>query len=160
MATAGTAGTVTTNAQANITSVGILTGLTISGNLVANSTQVGAGIYKFSTQYVYFATTASTSSNQVLWSTLASNVSGVDFHIIATDNTGSTRQSSKISSLLYGNSIAWNEYGGLQLNGGTGSFSVEYNAGDIITQPSVRLVVTPDSSNSTTYKMMITEYAP
>jgi hypothetical protein len=132
----------------------------VAGNLVANSTQVGAGIYKFSTQYVYFATTASTASNQVLWSTLASNVSGVDFHIIATDSTGATRQSAKISSLLYGNSVVWNEYGGLQLNGGTGSFSIEYNAGNIIIQPSVRLLVTPDSSNSTTYKMMITEYTP
>jgi hypothetical protein len=62
--------------------------------------------------------------------------------------------------LLYGNSVAWNEYGGLQLNGGTGSFSVDYDPGDIITPPSVRLLVTPDSANSTTYKMMITEYAP
>ena len=132
----------------------------VAGNLVANSTQVGAGIYKFSTQYVYFATTVSTSPNQVLWSTPASNASGIDIHIIATDTTGSTRQSAKISALFYGNSVAWNEYGGLQLNGGTGSFSVDYNAGDIITPPSVRLLVTPDSSNSTTYKMMITEYAP
>ena len=132
----------------------------VTGNLVANSTQVGAGIYKFSTQYVYSATTASTTAGQILWSTLAANVSGVDFHIIATDNTGATRQSAKISSLLYGNSVVFNEYGGLQINGGTGSFSVEYNAGNIIVQPSVRLIVTPDSSNSTTYKMMITEYAP
>jgi len=134
--------------------------LQVAGNLVANSTQVGAGIYKFSTQYVYFATTTSTASSQVLWTTLASNVSGVDFHIIATDVTGATRQSVKISSLLYGNIVAFNEYGGLQINGGTGSFSVDYNAGNIIVQPSVRLLVTPDSSNSTTYKMTITEYAP
>jgi len=91
---------------------------------------------------------------------LASNVSGVDFHIIATDVTGATRQSVKISSLLYGNTVAFNEYGGLQINGGTGSFSVDYNAGNIIVQPSVRLLVTPDSANSTTYKMTITEYAP
>jgi hypothetical protein len=138
----------------------VTTTLQVAGNLIANSTQVGAGIYKFSTQYVYFATTASTSPNQVLWSTSAANVSGVDFHVIATDASGSTRQSSKISSLLYGNSVAWNEYGGLQLNGGTGSFSVDYDPGDIITPPSVRLIVTPDSANSTTYKMMITEYAP
>ena len=132
----------------------------VAGNLVANSTQVGAGINKFSTQYDYFATTVSTAPDHVLWTTLASNVSGADFHIIATDNSGSTRQSSKISSLLYGNNIAWNEYGGLQINGGTGSFSVDYNAGNSIVQPSVRLLVTPDSANSTTYKIMITEYAP
>jgi hypothetical protein len=132
----------------------------VAGNLIANSTQIGAGIYKFSTQYVYFATTTSTTPDQILWSTLASNISGVDFHIIATDATGLTRQSSKISSLFYEANVVWNEYGGLQLNGGTGSFSVDYDPGDIITPPSVRLIVTPDSANSTTYKMMITEYTP
>ena len=132
----------------------------VAGNLIANSTQIGAGIYKFSTQYVYFATTSSTTPDQILWSTVASNISGVDFHIIATDATGLTRQSSKISSLFYEANVVWNEYGGLQLNGGTGSFSVNYDPGDIITPPSVRLIVTPDSANSTTYKMMITEYAP
>jgi len=134
--------------------------LQVAGNVIANSTQIGAGVYKFSTQYVYFATTTSTASGQLLWSTPAANVSGVDFHIIATDTAGSTRQSSKISALVYGSNVVWNEYGSLQLNGGTGSFSVEYEAGGIITPSIIKLIVTPDSANSTTYKMMITEYSP
>jgi hypothetical protein len=132
----------------------------IAGNLIANSTQIGAGVYKFSTQYVYFATTTSTTPDQLLWSTPSANVSGVDFHIIATDTAGSARQSSKISALVYGSNVVWNEYGSLQLNGGTGSFSVEYEAGGIITPSTIKLIVTPDSANSTTYNMMITEYAP
>ena len=132
----------------------------IAGNLIANSTQIGAGIYKFSTQTVYFSTTSSTSPDQLLWSVQAANISAVDFNIISTDVAGSTRQSSKISALLLGNTVVWNEYGSLQLNGGTGSFSVVYEEGSIITPSLVKLLVTPDSANSTTYKMMITEYAP
>jgi hypothetical protein len=88
------------------------------------------------------------------------NVSGVDFHIIATDVAGSTRQSSKISTMVYGSNVVWNEFGSLQINGGTGTFSVVYVAGDIINPATLQLLVTPDSINLTTYKMMITEYAP
>jgi hypothetical protein len=132
----------------------------IAGNLIANSAQLGAGIYQFSTQYVYFATTSSTSTDQLLWSVEAANVSGVDFHIISTDIAGSTRQSAKISTVVLGNSVVWNEFGSLQINGGTGSFSVVYEEGSIITPSVIKLLVTPDSANSTTYKMMITEYAP
>jgi len=134
--------------------------LQVAGNLVANSSQMGAGIYKFSTQSVYFATTSSTAPDQLLWSVPAANVSGVDFHIISTDTTDSTRQSSKISTMIYGSNIVWNEYGSLQINGGTGTFSVVYDPGSILAPPTLQLVVTPDSTNSTTYKMMITEYAP
>ena len=39
--TSGTAGTVTTNAQANITSVGTLTSLSVSGNTISNNISVG-----------------------------------------------------------------------------------------------------------------------
>jgi hypothetical protein len=132
----------------------------IAGNLIANSTQIGAGIYKFSTTSVYAATTVSTAPNQVLWAVPAANVSGVDFHIIATDVAGNTRQVSKISSLLLGNIVQWNEYGSLLINGGVGSFDIQYTPGNIIAQPLLQLEVTPDSSNTTTYKMQITEYTP
>ena len=130
----------------------------IAGELVANSFQMGAGIYRFFNQSVYFATTASTSPNQVLWSIPAANVSGVDFTIVATDVTGNTRQSSKISSVILGDAVAFNEYAGLGINGGVGSFTVQYAAGNIITAASLQLIVTPDSSASTQYNMMITEY--
>lgn len=132
----------------------------VAGNLIANSTQIGAGIYKFSTSSVYAATTASTAANQVLWTVPAEDVSGVDFHIIATDVAGNSRQVSKISSLLLGNVVQWNEYGSLLINGGVGSFDVSYSPGNIIAQPLLQLMVTPDSANSTSYKMQITEYTP
>jgi hypothetical protein len=132
----------------------------IAGNLIANNTQIGAGIYKFSTTSVYFATTVSTASDQLLWSVPAAEISGVDFHIIATDVAGNSRQASKISSLSLGTVVQWNEYGSLLINGGVGSFDVVYVPGNIIADPLIELRVTPDSANSTTYKMMITEYAP
>jgi len=132
----------------------------VAGNLIANSTQIGAGIYNFSTALVYFATTSSTASGQLLWNVNADEVSGVDFHIIATDVAGNSRQVSKISSIILGNVVSWNEYGSLIINGGVGSFEVAYVPGNIIAEPLLELRVTPDSANSTSYKMMITEYAP
>lgn len=135
------------------------TTLTLAGNLVANTFQMGTGIYHYCTSRIYFATSNSTTANQVLYSVPTAFVSAVDFTIVATDATSGTRQTSKISATFYNGNIAYNEYAGLQINGGVGSFSVGYFAGNIVTPPSYQLLVTPDSSNSTSYKLMIVEYA-
>jgi hypothetical protein len=132
----------------------------VAGNLVANSTQIGAGVYKFSTSSVYAATTSSTAANQLLWSTEAANVSGIDFHIISTDLGSGTRQVSKISSVILGNIVQWNEYGSLLINGGVGSFDVTYTPGNVVVDALIELRVTPDSTNVTSYKILITEYTP
>ena len=131
----------------------------VAGNLIANTFQMGAGVYQFSTSEVYFATTASTSPNQVLYSIPTADISGVEFHIIATDSVGGTRQSSKISSVVYNGQVQFNEYAGLYINGGVGTLQVDYSAGNIINPPSLQLKVTPDSSNQTVYKMLITVFA-
>jgi len=131
----------------------------VGGNLIANTFQMGAGVYKFSSSEVYFATTASTSPRQILYSIPTENISGVDFHIIATDSISGTRQSSKISSVVYNGQVQFNEYAGLYINGGVGTLEVDYNAGNIITPPALQLLVTPDSSHQTVYKMLITVFA-
>jgi hypothetical protein len=131
----------------------------VGGNLIANTFQMGAGVYKFSSSEVYFATTASTAPRQILYSIGTENISGVEFHIIATDSVGGSRQSSKISSVVYNGQIQFNEYAGLYINGGVGTLEVDYNAGNIITPPSLQLLVTPDSSNQTVYKMLITVFS-
>jgi hypothetical protein len=154
---ANTAGTVTTNAQPNITSVGNLSSLSITGNVIANSYQMGSGVYKFYTQSVYFSTTTSTSPNQVIWSVPVANVSAVDFTIIATDSVGNSRQQCKITATILGSAVVYNEYAGLYINGGVGSFSVAYAGGGT---PSVQLLVTPDSVNLTEYSILIAEYTP
>ena len=131
----------------------------VGGLLIANTVQVGSGAYKFGTSAVYFAVTAST-AKQVLYSIPVSEISGVDFEIIGTDSIGQQRQSVKISSIYYAGVVQYNEYAGLYVNGGVGTFIVEYNPGNVINPPSLDLSVTPDSINQTVYKMLITLLAP
>ena len=131
----------------------------IAGNLIANSFQMGSGIYKFCTTTVYSATTSSMAVKQVLWSVPVTAVTAVDFMIVSTDVSGNTRQTSKISATVLGDVVHYNEYAGLSVNGGVGMFYVDYYAGDIIIPPSVQLLISPDSIALTKYDMMITEYA-
>jgi hypothetical protein len=130
----------------------------ITGNLVANSLQLGAGIYQWSTSYVYFATTINTNL-QVLYSVPVANISGADFHIIATDVTTGIRQSAKISSVVYDDQIQFTEYAGLYVNGEAGVFQINYFAGDLTQPAALQLKVTPSSSNQTSYKLLITLFA-
>lgn len=131
----------------------------VGGNLIANSVQMGAGSYKWSTSQVYFASTTSSSPSQVLYAIPVSDISGVEFEIIATEAAGPSRQSCKISSLYYNGTVQFTEYASLFVNGGVGNFEVDYNGGNIITPPSLELKVTPSSANPITYKMLISVYA-
>lgn len=130
----------------------------VAGSLIANSFQMGAGVYKWSTGLVYFASTASADSGQLLYSIPVANLSGVDFEIIATEPAGPSRQSCKISSLYYNGTVQYTEYASLFVNGGVGNFDVVYNGGNIIVPPSLELRVTPNSANPISYKMLITVY--
>jgi hypothetical protein len=132
--------------------------VTVGGNLIANTFQVGSGVYKFAVSKVFFATTASTASSQVLWSIPVSEVASVDFTIVSTDAVNGKRTSTKISATNYAGQVAFNEYAGLQINGGIGSFAVIFYPGDIIVPASMRLVVTPYNSALAQYKIMIVEY--
>ena len=131
----------------------------VGGNLVANSVQMGAGAYKWSTSQVYFATTASATPAQVLYAIPVADISGVEFEIISTEPAGPSRQFCKISSLYYNGTVQFNEYASLFVNGGVGNFEVDYDAGNIIVPPSLELKVTPNTSNPVTYKMLITVFA-
>ena len=131
----------------------------VGGNLIANNFQMGAGVYKWSTSLVYFASTASTSPAQVLYSIPVADLSGVEFEIVATEPAGPSRQSCKISSLYYNGTVQFTEYASLFVNGGVGNFEVDYNAGNIIIPAALELKVTPSSANPITYKMLITVYA-
>jgi hypothetical protein len=131
----------------------------VGGNLIANSFQMGAGVYKWSTSLVYFASTQSTAPGQILYSIPVDDLSGVEFEIIATEPAGPSRQSCKISSLYYNGTVQFTEYASLFVNGGVGNFEADYNAGNIITPASLELKVTPNSANPITYKMLITVYA-
>ena len=129
--------------------------VTVNGNLVANTFQMGTGIYEFYYSSVYFATTSTADPNQVLWTTPVANLSAIDFTIISTDATSNTRQTAKISAAVLGTEVVFNEYSGLYINGGVGSFSVIYQYGS---PDQVQLIVDPDSSNLINYNMMIIKY--
>jgi len=131
----------------------------VGGTLIANAMQVGSGTYKFGTMSVMFAISSST-AKQVLFSIPVTEISGVDFEIIGTDTVGLKRQSVKISSIYYAGVVQYNEYAGLYVNGGVGTFGVEFNPGTVISPPSLDLTVTPDTSNNTVYKLLITVLAP
>jgi hypothetical protein len=134
----------------------------IAGNLISNAITIGSGIYQFSYSNVYFATTSSTSPNQVLLSIEADNgvgggnIAAVDYTIISTDDN--IRNFIKISCVRIGNSLNYVEYSTLPINGYTGDFQVQYNAGNVISPATIQLILTPQSANLMTHKMMITAY--
>ena len=131
----------------------------INGNLIANTVTIGSTGFTWSTSSVFFATTASTSLDQVLYGIPVANICGAEFHIIATDPAGPSRQSLKISAVYYDGTVQYTEYAGLYINGGVGNFGVEYYAGDIDTPASIQLTVSPNTSDSVTYKMLVIAYA-
>lgn len=127
----------------------------VAGNLVANSFQMGSGIYEFSKANVYFATTSSTSS-QVLLSIPADDLAALDLTIISDDDT--IRNFIKISAVVKGSIVNYAEYSTLPVNGYTGDFVVQYDAGNVVVPPSVQIVMTPQSANTMTHRMQVTTY--
>jgi hypothetical protein len=134
----------------------------IAGNLIANAVTIGSGIYQFSYSNVYFATTSSTSPNQVLLAIEADNgvgggnIAAVDYTIISTDDT--IRNFIKISCVRMNSQLNYVEYSTLPINGYTGDFQVVYNAGNVISPATIQLILTPQNANLMTHKMMITAY--
>ena len=133
------------------------TTLNIAGDLVANSIEIGSGIYKFSKSNVVHATSATTSVTPLV-SLDATTVSAVDYTIVATSPLDNIRQVSKLSAIMYDQTLDYNEYNTLNINGLVGNFTVGYQAGNIIAPAQVTLYVEPYTSNATTYKIQMTVY--
>jgi hypothetical protein len=132
--------------------------VTVAGNLIANSFQMGAGIYRFCYSNVYQTITNSSNANQLLWSVEADEISGVDFVIVSTDSNANVRQVSKIFAVVLGSDVNYNETNTIAVNGYNGDFSVQYDPGNIIAQPTVGLYFSPVSGNTMIHKMQITTY--
>lgn len=129
--------------------------LEVIGTVVADNISMGTGNNLYSTASVMFATTVSASANQILHTQPASSICSVDYTVIATDATGNTRQTSKLFASVLDTEVGYFEYGTIDVpvsSPGVGDFRVQYDTGN------VNLVVTPMSSNLTTYKIMITSY--
>jgi hypothetical protein len=122
------------------------------GNMVANSLTLGTGLNQFWTAKVFSATTTGEGLQQLL-AISAANISGLEFTIVATDASAGLRQITKSTVVYYAGNVNYNEYSQLFVGGPVGDYSIAYNAGYII------LYVTPETMNTVTYKMQITEYA-
>lgn len=139
-------------ASANFTFDNSTSTVQINGNLVANTVQLGSGLYSWSNTFVHLANSNS-NADQLLFSVSAENISGAEFHIIATDNTSGTRESTKISSVVYDGQVQSNQDPNLYINGEIGQYVVQYNSG---TPPMLQLRVTPTNNNQVKYKMQVT----
>ena len=134
------------------------TTVTVAGNLVANTIIMGSGAFRFSYSNVYAATTSSSSPNQVIYSVPAEDIAGIDFTVITTDSLGGSRQISKLTSVVLGTSLNYNDTSTMAVNSYLSDFSVSYDAGNIISEPQIVLSVTPTTANLLTHKMQITTY--
>lgn len=130
----------------------------IAGNLVANSFTMGSGAFNFSRSNVYAATTNSSAPDQVVFSTDANDVAGIDLTVISTDTLGGMRQISKLSGVLLGSDLNYNETSYVAVGGYTGDFYLGYSAGNIVVGPQIVLKFSPSSGNLMTHKMQITLY--
>ncbi len=140
------------NATANFTFNKATDQVTVSGSLSANALSIGAGNNQLITQNAVFAITASMAPDQVLHRVFANAICSIDYTVVATDATSNTRQTSKLVASVLGGNVGYYEYGTINMNGGVGDFKVQYNTGN------VELVVTPLTSYSTSYKIMVTSY--
>lgn len=131
------------------------TKLTVNGSFHANAFTLGIGSNEFSTASVMFAITTSSSAGQVLHFQPSTQICSVDYTIIATDTTLNIRQTSKLFASVLGTEVGYFEYGTIdvpQSSPGVADFKVEYISGN------VALTVKPMTSNSTSYKIMVTSY--
>jgi hypothetical protein len=163
VATAGsatTAGTVTTAAQPNITSVGTLTSLSVTGNVstgnisgtngnltTANvSGNIILGNASVTTAISWAsATTTAITANQTIASFSVTGVTGVEFVVKGIDSTGSKYSVATVQAVTDGTNVDYSTFGTVNLGGFTGSLAVNVVGGF------VRLQVTPASSNSTVW---------
>jgi len=157
---ATTAGTVTTNAQPNITSVGTLTSLSVTGNVstgnvsgtngnlttanVSGNLILGNATVTTVVSYSSVTTTATT-ANQTIATFSTTGVTGVEFLVKAVDATGAKYSVSTVQAVTDGTTSDFTVYGGVTLGGYTGALSVN------IVGSNVSLQVTPSSSNSTVW---------
>ena len=126
--------------------------VTVSGRLSANNVSIGTGSNELITQSVVTAVTASLASDQVLHRISAASICSIDYTVVGTDSTSNSRQTSKLVASVLGSNVAYYEYGTVNFNGGVGDFKVMHNSGN------VELTVSPLTSYSTSYKILVTSY--
>jgi hypothetical protein len=127
--------------------------LILSGGLTASEVTLYVGSEEFSYTSVYSHTTTDVTPDQMILALNATNISGIDFTLISTDNVSQSRQITKITSAVYGSNVVYNETNTMFTNDYLANWSLAYQAGY------VTLNVTPTKDNDMRHRMQITIYA-
>jgi len=143
VANALVSGTVYTAAQPNVTSVGTLTSVEVSGTAnIAGNVNVGAN--EISTLAAATVTTTST-SQQAIASFAVSGVNGVEFLVKGIDSTSGNVSVASVLSVTDGSTVDFVTYGQSFLTGSAGVLAVGLNGADL------ELLVTPAATDSTVW---------
>ena len=137
----------------NLDNVDILTANVISSNatFITNSVTLGTQLTPVSTsQWVQI--TASSAVPVILMAISAADVTHVDFNVVATNATTTSRQVSKLMAINYNGTVDYNEYGSLSVGTTVGDFTVTTDGADIF------LNVIPASSDSIDYSVVSVIY--
>jgi hypothetical protein len=137
----------------NLDNVDTITANVISSNatIIANSVTLGSQLTPVSTSQWVQLTTAS-AVPVVLMTIDAADVTHVDFNVVATDATTTSRQVSKLMAINYNGTVDYNEYGSLLIGSTVGDFTVSTDGTDIF------LNVIPVDSNSVDYNVVAMIY--
>jgi len=126
--------TLTGNVNANTGNV-TTTNANISNSITLGNTQVTWGT----------VTTIGIVANQTIAQTAITGITGIEFLIKGVDSTGAKYSVATVQAVTDGANVDYSVYGGVNLNGSTGSLAVNIANGNI------QLQVTPSSSNSTVW---------
>jgi hypothetical protein len=147
VANAIVSGTVYTAAQPNITSVGTLTSVVVSGTAnVAGNVNIGAS--EISTLAAGTVTTTTTSQT-TLASFAVSGVNGIEFLVKGRDATTGNTSVASVLCVTDGSTVDFVTYGQSFLTGSPGVLAVGLSGSDL------ELLVTPTATNSTVW---VTQY--
>lgn len=147
--------TVSSNTStATIANLNVTNNAIVNADLTANSLTIGSGIYQFSRTSMFFATTISTATQQIL-ALDAEGLAGVDLVIISTDATDNSRQITKLSIVIYGGELSYNDTSTLAVNNYLCEFSVNYVSVD----NEIQINSTPEFANFMDHKMQIVAYS-
>lgn len=134
--------------------------LTVSGNVVANSVQVGIGANNFFSSQVTIGNTDPNCGcvSQVIYTLETTDLIGVDLKIFATDESNASVQSIDFSVLIYGNVANTTTINELTLNNGAGNIDLEFEPGSSNIPSVLSVSITPLQENRIDYKILSTIY--
>lgn len=148
-------GTLSVSSNANIGNIGTggiitATGNITGGNLItagyANVNKVNVGNSTINTQLAWDSvTTTSITANQTIAAVSTTGVTGLEFLVKGVDSTGGKYSVATVIAVTDGSNVDYSVFGTVNIGSFTGTLSANVSGG------SVRLNVTPASSNSTVW---------